>query len=241
MTNPLSNGDRCIGRVTRTFFRVPLNAWNRFRIAAMFMIFAPSNRTLLVPADKCRTRFATRPLADGVRRGGFSSIIASRNFEADASKAGAWMELSEAWDRLAAVRTLVFEAHSKAAATTGWSGGGAGEVRVESSAEGILVFRENGEWKQEGGRSFRFRNVYRWTVGETAGSLRLDHLRFGPEKPVHLFELAPAGEGVWTSSEPHVCQDDCYRARLEFAPDVVRLDWTVVGPAKDETIRYTYR
>jgi hypothetical protein len=42
------------------------------------------------------------------------------------------------------------------------------------------------------------------------------------------------------SVEPHVCQEDRYAARMEFDEQVIRLNWTINGPKKDESIEYSY-
>jgi hypothetical protein len=48
----------------------------------------------------------------------------------------------------------------------------------------------------------RFRNVFRWTLlGPKL--VRLEHLRFGPDHPVYLFELAQDANGTWTSNRLH--------------------------------------
>lgn len=81
---------------------------------------------------------------------------------------------------LAAVRSLRFEARSEAG--TGWDGVGEGTVTVARPAEGVIVFEESGIWRPPGRRELSFTNVFRWTaVGDV---LRLDHLRFGPDRPV---------------------------------------------------------
>ena len=71
--------------------------------------------------------------------------------------------------------------------------------------------------------------------------MRLEHLRFGKNQPIYLFDLVPVSEGILSSANPHVCQDDCYTARMEYGSDVVQLTWSIAGPEKKETIHYQYR
>jgi hypothetical protein len=150
------------------------------------------------------------------------------------------MDVRKAWTRLLAVKELTFEARSRAARYTGWNGFGKGAVQVEPVEAGVIVFHERGAWTPEGGRQATFSNVFRWTVDPDCRFIRLEHLRFGSDQPVYLFDLVPVDEGVLESSEPHVCQEDLYAARMEFDQHTVRLRWTITGPKKAEDISYTY-
>ncbi|MBC8136246.1 MAG: hypothetical protein H8F28_10195 [Fibrella sp.] len=140
------------------------------------------------------------------------------------------------WQGLQRVRTVEFVTHGTSA--TGWSGGGSGVVTVESPSSTVLVFRESGIWRPTGGRDLRFHNVYRWTCFDK--SVRLEHLRFGDEHPVFLFDLAPDPDGIWSSLTPHLCRQDTYTARLRQEEAVLFLAWTITGPEKREEIAYKY-
>ena len=70
--------------------------------------------------------------------------------------------------------------------------------------------------------------------------MRLEHLRFGEDHPVYLFDLGPAGEREWRSVSPHLCGEDCYAAVLTVRDDGIVLRWSVDGPRKQEAIEYTY-
>jgi hypothetical protein len=102
-----------------------------------------------------------------------------------------------------------------------------------------MTFHEQGLWRPEGGeRDICFHNVYRWTaVGET---VRLEHLRFGADNPVVLFDLAPAGDREWRSVSPHLCGEDCYAAVLILRGDSLVVRWSIDGPQKQESIEYLY-
>ena len=104
-----------------------------------------------------------------------------------------------------------------------------------------LVFHEQGVWSPPGGPELTFRNVFRWTWDRDRSSLRLEHLRFGPQSPVTLFDLVPRSPRVLTSAEPHVCHLDRYSAVLELDATAIHLNWTIAGPRKDERIAYCYR
>jgi hypothetical protein len=147
--------------------------------------------------------------------------------------------LVEVLTLLRRVRSLQFVAESEAA--TGWNGAGTGSVVVSEPAVGVVVFHETGSWQPNasGRPAIRFFNVFRWSaVGDV---LRLEHLRAGPDSPVLLFDLAPAGNDEWREVRPHWCRDDCYAASLRVEGEQLTVAWTVVGPHKRESIRYAYR
>lgn len=146
--------------------------------------------------------------------------------------------LAEVWSLLRRVRALRFDARTEAA--TGWEGVGTGTVAVSEPTAGVVVFVEAGTWQPAAPArpAIGFSNVYRWSaVGE---GLRLEHLRFGPDAPVLLFDMAPAEGGVWRSVSPHQCREDCYTASLAVEGGRLAVAWSIVGPRKRESIRYTY-
>ena len=151
------------------------------------------------------------------------------------------MEVQKAWTRLLSVQELSFEARSHAATNTGWNGAGKGAVQVEAVQPRVILFHERGAWTPEGGRQITFSNVFQWTADLDCRFIRLEHLRFGRDHPVYLFDLVPVDEGVLESSEPHVCREDLYAARMELDEQAIRLRWTINGPKKAETISYTYK
>ena len=144
--------------------------------------------------------------------------------------------LPELLSLLRAVRALRFEARSEAA--TGWNGVGTGTVTVSEPSADIIVFEETGTWQPPNGTEIGFRNVFRWTVVDEG--LRLEHLRFGPDEPVFLFDMAPGTEGEWREIRPHQCRDDCYTASMKVEGGKLLVAWSVQGPRKRESIRYAY-
>ncbi len=144
--------------------------------------------------------------------------------------------LDQLWERLGHVRSLSFVASS--GKPNGWNGQGTGTVVVLIDGKQTLTFTESGTWRSEGGRDTRFSNVYRWTViGET---IRLEHLRFGQDRPVNLFDLAQTGEREWRSVSPHLCSEDCYAATMLVLDDRIILRWSIDGPRKQVMIEYVY-
>jgi hypothetical protein len=109
-----------------------------------------------------------------------------------------WVETAnDLCDALRRVTALRFEARGLA-----WTGAGHGAVAVSSPADGVVTFTEAGTWRSDRGHELRFSNVFRWSAVGTR-LVRLEHLRFGPKHPVHLFDLAPVAEG-WRSVRPHL-------------------------------------
>jgi hypothetical protein len=142
------------------------------------------------------------------------------------------------WDRLKQVSELAFQAQSHSVLDTGWNGAGKAQVRVEEISPSVLLYHENGTWKPTSSNEIVFTNIYRWTLGDQ--SIRLEHLRQGPDKPVYLFDLVPASEQTLSSAKSHLCGQDRYSARLELESGVITFNWVVLGPKKDEKIVYRY-
>lgn len=145
---------------------------------------------------------------------------------------------SELWECLHRVQWLRFVASS--GSSTGWNGVGVGSVVVESPEAMVLTYSESGTWQPAIGPTTRFRNVFRWSI---AGPelVRLEHLRFGQDHPVYLFDLIPSATGSWRSASPHLCREDCYSAELQPRGRGLSLHWLIAGPQKQESIAYEYR
>ncbi len=140
------------------------------------------------------------------------------------------------WSRLTQVQTLRFESHSRTG--NGWSGVGTGAVETVQPHDDVLVWKERGQWQQNGGREIRFFNTFRWTKQQD--QLQLEHLRFGEENPMLLFQLKYVDEHEWRDVEPHLCREDRYSALLRIETTCLKLSWTVFGPRHDESINYVY-
>ena len=137
--------------------------------------------------------------------------------------------------RLKEIQYLEFS--SKSESSSGWSGLGKGRVDTEEQ-EASLIYKEKGVWISEAGKEISFKNTYRWTFEES--QIRLEHLRFGEDQPVHLFYLKEESDGLWMSVCPHVCDRDLYSAIMKLEENCILLSWRIKGPEKDERIRYKY-
>ena len=145
--------------------------------------------------------------------------------------------ITELWHCLRRVRSLRFFAQS--ALVSGWHGVGTGSVVVSTPADSVLLFVESGFWQPTRDRSLRFSNVFRWSQIDVH-FIRLEHLRFGADHPVYLFDMTPATKSEWTTVSPHLCEHDCYAAVLRLRETGLGLSWTVTGPKKQESIEYWY-
>jgi hypothetical protein len=149
------------------------------------------------------------------------------------------MTLTDAWNRLCAVRSLRFSAKSNDR-TSGWNGTGAGTVKVTVTGNSAITFTEQGAWTRDYGRQFDFRNIYRWRFDRNAAAIRLEHLRHDPDRPVFLLDLVPTDDIAFESASLHRCGPDIYTAAVKFGNDAVDLHWRVKGRKKDAEIRCTY-
>lgn len=139
------------------------------------------------------------------------------------------------------LQTLSFSAHS--AKATGWNGQGQGAVSIEGPSPDVILFRESGHWHPTGREALpplQFRNVYRWTLVDDQ-TVRLEHLRLGPEQPVFLVDLQAAAPHKWNTVEPHQCSADRYALQVLVHADGLEMHWSITGPKKDEHIVYVYR
>lgn len=143
------------------------------------------------------------------------------------------------WDRLGEVDSLTFSSKSGAAGPTGWNAEATGRVRPQVVSPDCLVLVESGSWRNPAGRVFDFTNTWQWR--RKGDGLDLEHLRFGPDRPVYLFGLQPAGDRIMASCAAHVCAEDLYTASLELCGNgKIRLTWKVNGPVLNEVIDYCY-
>lgn len=141
---------------------------------------------------------------------------------------------------LANVTSLTFQAVSSSG-NQGWNGKGHGQVIVEQVDSSVMLFHERGQWTNKAGKNIDFTNAYRWTLLSYEDTIQLEHLRFGFEHPVYLFDLQQINETCWESISPHVCDKDLYTATMSVLDDRIDLLWIIKGPEKNESICYEYR
>lgn len=144
------------------------------------------------------------------------------------------------WERLACVSQLTLQAKTKSKDPSGWNGKGKGDVQVSREGNTVLIFQEKGFWKNPQGNETNFNNIYRWTLDREKEMISLEHLRFGLNRPVFLFNLAPSGIQGLKSIDAHLCDGDTYFGQLYFNFHCLRFHWRIIGPQKNEEIEYYY-
>ena len=111
-----------------------------------------------------------------------------------------------------------------------------GAVKVIASDK-TIVFNERGLWSS----GMAATNSYRWLRTDNR-QLQLEHLRLGPDKPVHLVTLAQlGGNDQLETILPHVCGPDNYTATLSLSENALRLEWLINGVNKKGKLITTYR
>jgi hypothetical protein len=136
------------------------------------------------------------------------------------------------WQRLAAVRRVSIQTESA------WHA--FGEVSVSEEGKGLILFNEKGRWVHSPHQELDFSNCLRWSLDCAAGVIALEHLRYGPNRPVFLFHLAPISSKTLQSIDSHLCRNDCYFGRIEFTEQHIRFLWRIIGPTKNEILHHTY-
>lgn len=148
--------------------------------------------------------------------------------------------LSLLWKRLLRVKHLSFSAQSKAEHPSGWNGIGKAKVEIHRVASHSVIFKEEGNWTSHEGNQFDFKNALRWTWHGSKPLLILEHLHYGPEHPIVLFELKPMSQTQFEVVQPFFCKKDTYLADLYCDHHFIQLHWRILGPRKNEEINYIY-
>lgn len=160
----------------------------------------------------------------------------------DAQKRKSQFQIVQAaWDKLQAVKSLTFLATTKSKEEHGWNGKGLGEITVSKENDYTLIFHEKGTWRDTQDNEMSFTNVFRWTLERHSALISLEHLRYGVNSPVYLFHLAPTGNHSLASVDSHLCSNDNYFGQIHFDRHSLRFYWRVIGPKKNEEIKYYYR
>lgn len=146
-------------------------------------------------------------------------------------------EMSGFWERLANTETLLFSAKTRQGAMVLQNG--KAEVKVTASSS-TLIFEEKGVWLVDELPGSSFTNSFRWTFDFSQSLISLEHLRYGPNRPVFLFHLAPTRPGVFESVDSHLCGEDTYLGNLIWNHKMVQFHWRVIGPRKNDELIYRY-
>jgi len=143
------------------------------------------------------------------------------------------MCLEHFWNRLQTVRLVSIQSQT--------AGPAFGSVCVKKENDRTLLFTEKGRWVNQKIQSLDFRKILRWSIYYSNGLISLEHLHYGPARPVFLFHLAPIGSNRLQSIDSHLCLNDCYFGRIEFAKQHIQFLWRILGPRKNEILYHVYK
>lgn len=122
----------------------------------------------------------------------------------------------------------------------GWKGEGEGMVKTVWENENSLIFYEEGRFTNLQKRSVRCSNIYRWVFDSIHSKIGLQHLRFGFDRPVFLFDLIFKSGSRLISSSPHICSKDFYHAKMTVQKQAILLEWRIEKPGSLNKIAYQY-
>jgi len=151
------------------------------------------------------------------------------------------MAIKALWSALGEVRQIELRCAYKGRDNFRRECTAAGDVTASKIKDSRITFTESGEWTAVNHKTVSFFNVYRWSLIEEGGIIRLEHLRFGIDNPVFLVDFAPVGNSILHSMTPHLCGADRYSATLSSNGGAVHLSWIVQGPTKSDEINCVYR
>jgi len=144
------------------------------------------------------------------------------------------------WNLLGQVQSLTLSALTKDRRGFFHNATAAGRVEVSRTGSRLITFHEAGLWTSLDRQTLDFRNIYQWSLSDMGDTIRLTHLRYGPDNPVHLVDFMAIGADLMQSFQPHMCKADRYNASLCAAGDRIHLDWRIQGPSKNDTLHCIY-
>jgi hypothetical protein len=138
--------------------------------------------------------------------------------------------LSLVWEKLKTIKQFAIIQEKE----DPWQGSGTVHVLLEN--QNTILFHEKGTWET---KEIAFTNKLRFKL--YPDRISLEHLRFGENTPISLVDLMPEKDHSLRTLTPHLCGEDCYRAKLFLNEDGIRLAWDIKGPKKHHKIYSFYR
>ena len=112
-------------------------------------------------------------------------------------------------------------------------------LKVNKPNESTIITEELGDWVNNEGQKVVSKNTYKWTIRNDS-ILKLEHLRFGEEKPIFLVNFYNDKNNLWKSLKPHICEQDIYQAELVISHTNIKLTWSIETPKHTYSIVSTY-
>jgi hypothetical protein len=144
------------------------------------------------------------------------------------------------WNLLCQVQSLLLTAATKDQRSFFYNATAAGGVEVSRTGSRVITFHEAGLWTSIDHQTVNFRNTYRWSLSDLKDTIRLVHLRYGIDNPIHLVDFVSIDADTMQSFQPHNCGADRYSASLSAAGDRILLRWTIQGPSKNDLLQCVY-
>lgn len=110
-------------------------------------------------------------------------------------------------------------------------------ILKEVSTPNEIIHIENGFWKNKEG-DISFSNRVKFVLGEN--SIKILHLRYHKNTPSFLVQLVELEKNLLSTSEPYLCKNDCYVAKMTIFEGSLFLGWKILGPKKDQEICIEY-
>jgi hypothetical protein len=139
--------------------------------------------------------------------------------------------LSNLWKRFLSLRSVSIEAPL--------GGRAYGNVSVIEEKRNVILFQERGYWEEP--QKIEFTNTLRWSFDYELGLISLEHLRYGWNRPVFLFHLAPSSQRTLQSIDSHLCREDCYFGKIDCTDQHIQFLWRILGPKKNDTLIHVYK
>jgi len=144
------------------------------------------------------------------------------------------------WNLLGQVQSLTLTATTKDRRNFFHNATADGNIEVSRTGRRVITFHEAGVWTSIVNQTVDFRNIYQWSLSDLEDTIRLTHLRYGIDNPIHLVDFVPMGADIMQSFQPHNCGADRYSASLAAAGDRILLSWTIQGPSKNDMLLSLY-
>lgn len=149
------------------------------------------------------------------------------------------MDLIDIKTKLESISNFVFHSSSNNK-MNGLEGMGGGAVTCIKENENSLLFYEHGRFNNSFNKSMKCNNIYRWSFHYLDNKIALQHVRFGLDNPVFLFDLIFDKENRMISQNPHICKDDKYSAEMIIETSTIKLNWVVKSLIKYNRMEYLY-
>ncbi len=117
-----------------------------------------------------------------------------------------------------------------------------GQAHVEVICQGRhkLVFHEKGQWLLPQFSELIFKNAFKWTFNPLAQLISIEHLRYGEDQPVFLFDLTSDKSGHLESINTFSQLNELHFASIHWTKKQIHFQWRIIGNKKNDLLHYYY-